>query len=180
MVKDNLNHSGTLFVQLLANRVYIASLSVVNISSCRLLFVRSLIRRFPFIIFPLCFSRFALAIPDSEEKHLFPCVTLSFSSSSSHLSLSPHPFLPLHPSFLSFSFFVPRSVQPRVAIETDLFEIKGKENYFSLVSTPPPPLHSFPGRRFSSSAGFIELDFNIIYLRESHSGLLLPWLLWEH
>ncbi len=75
------------------------SLSFVNISSCHLLFVCSFIRRFPSIIFPLCSSRFALAIPDSVEKHLFPRVALLFSSPSSHLSLS-------------FSFSPPPSLVP--------------------------------------------------------------------
>lgn len=112
----------------------LVSLSVVNISSCRLLFVRSLIRRFPFIIFRFASLDSPLPFLTVRRNTSFP-VSLSHSHLPLHTSLSPHPFLPLHPSFLSFSFFVPRSVEPRVAIETDLFEIKGKENYFSLVST---------------------------------------------
>lgn len=58
-------------------------------------------------------------------------MSLSYSHLPLHTSLSPFLFLPLHPSFLSFSLFVPLSVQPSVAIGTNLFEIGGKENYFS-------------------------------------------------
>lgn len=108
---------------------------------------------------------------------LSPCRSLILISLFT--PLSPRPFLPLHPSFLSFLLFVPLSAQPRVAIETDLFEIGGKENYFSLAPTLPP-FRSVLDHRVSSPAAFIQLIFNIIYLCESLPELLLPWLLWEH
>lgn len=124
-------------------------LSLVHVSSCHLVFVCSLVRPFPLHHLP------ALVIHDSEQKHLFPHVAPSFSSPSSHLFLSLLSSSSPLPSLAPL--FVPLSVQPRVAIETHLFEIGGKENYFSLLSTLPPFRSLLC---VSSDAAFIQFRLN--------------------
>lgn len=170
MLKQNLNHPDSLFLPLLANRVRALCFMYRSVHTLCFMYRDT----FPSSTFPHVVSYLSAAssdaFPPSSSRSAplnlpLPFLTVrrntSFPVSLSHshlplhtsLSLSPCPFLPLHPSFLSFSLFVPLSVQPSVAIETDLFEIGGKGNYFSLL----PPFHSILGHRVASPVAFIQL-----------------------